>query len=161
MNTRTLGKESGLKVSELGLGCMGLSHGFGPATDTEEAVALIRAASAQGNPSVAPHNRAFLRIMAAQEPRYAPAEHFTGSVKLSGDFQSEAPARVGGAIVIFYAGSRTYWHTHPLGQTLVVTDGQGCVQQWGEPMREIRKGDTVWIPPDVKHWHGAGQRSST
>lgn len=99
-----------------------------------------------------------IRVTPAQEPRYAPADHFTGSVKLSGGFQADAPARAGGATVIFYAGSRTHWHTHPLGQTLVITEGQGRVQQWGEPIRDVKKGDIVWIPPGVKHWHGAGQK---
>jgi quercetin dioxygenase-like cupin family protein len=70
-------------------------------------------------------------------------------------FTADAPARVRGATVTFEPGARTGWHTHPLGQTLIVTAGVGRVQQWGGPIQEIRPGDTVWIPPGVKHWHGA------
>jgi len=83
------------------------------------------------------------------------ADHFTGSVRVDSRFQAEAPARIGGAIVTFEPGARTAWHTHPLGQTLIVTAGLGLVQQWGGPIQEIRPGDIVWIPPGVKHWHGA------
>lgn len=70
-------------------------------------------------------------------------------------FSGTAPARIGGATVTFEPGARTAWHSHPLGQTLIVTAGVGRVQQWGGPVQEIRPGDTVWIPPGVKHWHGA------
>lgn len=84
-----------------------------------------------------------------------PAEYFTGRVRIDGGFQRPAPARVGGATVTFEPGARTAWHTHPLGQTLIVTAGVGWVQQWGQPRQQIRPGDTVWIAPGVKHWHGA------
>lgn len=84
----------------------------------------------------------------------APA-NFTGTVHVSGRFQGTPPARVGGGTVSFAPGARTAWHTHPLGQTLIVTMGVGLVQQWDGPVQEIRPGDTVWIPPNVKHWHGA------
>ncbi len=84
-----------------------------------------------------------------------PAEYFTGRVRIDSGFQRPAPARVGGATVTFEPGARTAWHTHPLGQTLIVTAGLGWVQQWGEPRRQLRPGDTVWIAPGVKHWHGA------
>ncbi|RWG41292.1 MAG: cupin domain-containing protein, partial [Mesorhizobium sp.] len=70
-------------------------------------------------------------------------------------FQAPEPARVGGASVTFEPGARTAWHTHPLGQTLIVTAGLGRVQREGAPVEEIRPGDVVWIPPGVKHWHGA------
>lgn len=85
-----------------------------------------------------------------------PAEYFTGVVRVDAPFQGESPARVGGALVTFEAGARTAWHTHPLGQTLIVTAGTGRVQHWNGPVQEIRPGDIVWIPPGVKHWHGAG-----
>lgn len=85
-----------------------------------------------------------------------PAEYFTGVVRVDSPFQGESPARVGGAVVTFEPGARTAWHTHPLGQTLIVTAGSGRVQHWGGPVQEIRPGDIVWIPPGVKHWHGAG-----
>ena len=83
------------------------------------------------------------------------AENFTGSVRVDSRFQAAAPARVGGGIVTFEPGARTAWHTHPLGQTLIVTAGVGRVQKWGDAVQEIRPGDLVWIPPGVKYWHGA------
>ena len=85
-----------------------------------------------------------------------PADYFTGTVRVDSPFQGETPARVGGATVTFEPGARTAWHTHPLGQTLIVTTGTGRVQHWNGPVQEIRPGDIVWIPPNVKHWHGAG-----
>ena len=83
------------------------------------------------------------------------SDHFTGSVRVELSFKADEPARVGGGTVHFEAGARTAWHTHPLGQTLIVTAGKGLVQQWREPIEEIEPGDVVWIPPGVKHWHGA------
>ncbi|MDQ8726631.1 cupin domain-containing protein [Bradyrhizobium sp. LHD-71] len=84
-----------------------------------------------------------------------PTENFTGSVRVDSRFQAKAPARIGGGLVTFSPGARTAWHTHPLGQTLIVTAGAGLVQEWGGPVQEFRPGDIVWIPPGVKHWHGA------
>jgi quercetin dioxygenase-like cupin family protein len=83
------------------------------------------------------------------------AEYFTGSVRIDPLFPVAEPSRVSGARVTFEPGARTAWHTHPLGQTLIVTAGTGWVQQWGGPVEEIREGDVVRIPPGVKHWHGA------
>lgn len=82
-------------------------------------------------------------------------ENFTGRVRIDAAFERTAPARVAGSTVTFEPGARTAWHTHPLGQTLIVTSGIGWVQQWGQPARTIRPGDVVWIPAGVKHWHGA------
>ena len=84
-----------------------------------------------------------------------PAEWFTGTVRIDAPFQREEPARVGGAIVTFEPGARTAWHTHPLGQTLIITSGLGRVQRDGGPVEEVRPGDVVWFPPGEKHWHGA------
>jgi quercetin dioxygenase-like cupin family protein len=84
-----------------------------------------------------------------------PADYFTGAVRIDPLFQAPEPARVGGASVTFEPGARTAWHTHPLGQTLIVTAGLGWVQREGGPVEEIRPGDVVWIPPGLKHWHGA------
>jgi quercetin dioxygenase-like cupin family protein len=84
-----------------------------------------------------------------------PADWFTGSVRIDPLFQAAAPARVAGASVTFEPGARTAWHTHPLGQTLIVTAGCGRVQREGGAIEEIRSGDVVWIPPGEKHWHGA------
>jgi quercetin dioxygenase-like cupin family protein len=76
-------------------------------------------------------------------------------VRIDPLFEAPEPARVRGASVTFEAGARTAWHTHPLGQTLIVTFGLGWAQRWGGPIEEIRPGDVVWIPPGEKHWHGA------
>src|SRR5215469_1640911 len=84
-----------------------------------------------------------------------PAEWFTGTVRIDPLFQAPEPAFVQTASVTFEPGARTAWHTHPLGQTLIVTAGCGRVQRWGGPIAEIRPGDVVWIPPAEKHWHGA------
>ena len=84
-----------------------------------------------------------------------PVEYFTGNVRIDAPFQGSAPARVSGATVTFEPGARTAWHTHPLGQTLIVTFGCGWVQREGGPIEEIRPGDIVWFPPGEKHWHGA------
>ncbi len=83
------------------------------------------------------------------------AQFFTGSVRIDAPFQASAPGRAGGAIVTFEPGARTAWHTHPLGQTLIVTSGLGWTQCEGGPVEEIRPGDVVWCPPGQKHWHGA------
>ena len=82
-------------------------------------------------------------------------EYFTGAVRIDPLFQANNPARAVGASVTFEPGSRTAWHTHPLGQTLIVTAGCGLVQRKGGPIEEILPGDVVWIPPREKHWHGA------
>jgi len=84
-----------------------------------------------------------------------PEDWFTGVVRVDPLFQAEAPARVVGASVTFEPGARTAWHTHPLGQTLVVTSGLGQAQREGGPIEEIRPGDVVWFAPGEKHWHGA------
>jgi 4-carboxymuconolactone decarboxylase len=89
-----------------------------------------------------------------------PAANFTGTVRVEPLFSANAPSRTYGARVTFEAGARSNWHTHPLGQTLIVTAGVGRVQQWGEEVQEIREGDVVWTPPGVKHWHGASPTTS-
>lgn len=83
------------------------------------------------------------------------ADNFTGAVRVDSPFRAEAPARVSGGHVTFEPAARTAWHTHPLGQTLLVTSGVGLVQRWGGPVQQIQPGDVVWIPPGEKHWHGA------
>src|SRR5437763_11166474 len=83
------------------------------------------------------------------------ADWFTGTVRIDPLFQAHAPARAAGASVTFEPGARTAWHTHPLGQTLIVTAGCGRAQRWGGRIEEIRPGDVVWFPPGEKHWHGA------
>ena len=96
----------------------------------------------------------------SQLSRKGPAEYFTGTVRIDPLFQAPDPARVGGASVTFEPGARTAWHTHPLGQTLVVTAGCGRVQREGGPIEEIRPGDVIWFPPGERHWHGATPTTS-
>ena len=91
----------------------------------------------------------------SQPSARGPAEYFTGSVRIDAPFAGDEPARVGGATVTFEPGARTAWHTHPLGQTLIVTSGLGWAQRDGGPIEEIRPGDIVWFAPGEKHWHGA------
>lgn len=110
---------------------------------------LVSSASAQSNQMIT------ITHPESQPSTVGPADNFTGSVRVDSRFQGTAPARIGGGIVTFEPGARTAWHTHPLGQTLIVTAGVGLVQEWGKPVQVIRPGDVVWIPPGVKHWHGA------
>ncbi|MBY0330308.1 MAG: cupin domain-containing protein [Acetobacteraceae bacterium] len=88
------------------------------------------------------------------------AEFFTGSTRIQPLFSANAPARTSGGSVTFEPGARAAWHTHPLGQVLIVTAGSGWVQLWGSPKQPIRQGDVVWIPPGLKHWHGATATTS-
>ena len=90
-----------------------------------------------------------------QPSNRGPAEWFTGTVRIDPLFQVHDPARAFGAAVTFEPGARTAWHTHPLGQTLIVTSGCGRAKRWDGPIEEIRPGDVVWFPPGEKHWHGA------
>ena len=94
------------------------------------------------------------------EAVYGPEENFTGKVRLDWQFGSEDPARVSGAIVSFEPGARTAWHTHPLGQTLIVTSGVGWTQCEGEDRVEVRAGDIIQCPPNHKHWHGATSKTA-
>ncbi|TCK74101.1 (R)-mandelonitrile lyase [Acidipila rosea] len=91
----------------------------------------------------------------SQPSSIGPAEWFTGAVRIDQPFQGTAPARVGGAVVTFEPGARTAWHTHPLGQTLIVTAGCGWAQREGGAVEEIQPGDIVWFEAGEKHWHGA------
>src|SRR3954467_4316473 len=84
-----------------------------------------------------------------------PADYFTGTVRIDPLFEAPDPARVRGASVTFEPGARTAWHTHPLGQTLIVIAGSGRAQRWDGPIEEIRPGDVIWFAPGEKHWHGA------
>jgi len=91
----------------------------------------------------------------SQASTKGPTHWFTGAVRIDPLFEAPEPARVRGASVMFESGARTAWHTHPLGQTLIVTFGLGWAQRWGGPVEEIRPGDVVWFAPNEKHWHGA------
>jgi quercetin dioxygenase-like cupin family protein len=96
-----------------------------------------------------------IKRIGSQPSVQGPADWFTGTVRIDPLFQTSAPARVAGAMVTFEPGARTAWHTHPLGQTLIVTAGCGWVRREGGPVEEIRPGDVIWFPPGEKHWHGA------
>jgi quercetin dioxygenase-like cupin family protein len=84
-----------------------------------------------------------------------PGDYFTGAVRIDALFQAPDPARVGAGHVTFEPGARSVWHTHPLGQTLIITSGLGWVQHEGGSIEEVRAGDVIWFPPGLKHWHGA------
>ena len=100
-------------------------------------------------------------IRNASNPSVAgPESYFSGQVRIDSPFSASAPARVGGAIVTFEPGARTAWHTHPLGQTIIVTSGVGRVQRWDGPVEEIRSGDVVFFEPGEKHWHGAAPETA-
>lgn len=94
-------------------------------------------------------------IPPGMQPVQGPASNFTGAVTVTSPFKGSGEARLGGATVTFQPGARSNWHSHPLGQLLIVTDGEGLVQAQGQPVRRLKPGDVVWTPPGVKHWHGA------
>jgi quercetin dioxygenase-like cupin family protein len=96
-----------------------------------------------------------IKRIGSQPSNKGPSDYFTGTVRVDPLFQAPTPARVTGASVTFEPGARTAWHTHPLGQTLIITSGSGRVQWEGGPIEEIHAGDVVWFPPGEKHWHGA------
>lgn len=97
-----------------------------------------------------------IRRNGSQTARKGPDDWFTGTVRIDPLFEAPEPARVACASVTFEPKARTAWHTHPLGQTLIVTAGRGRAQRWGGPVEEIWPGDVVWFAPGEKHWHGAG-----
>lgn len=96
-----------------------------------------------------------IRRIGSQPSAKGPADWFTGTVRIDPLFEAVEPGRVGGAGVTFEPGARTAWHTHPLGQTLIITAGCGRVQRWGGPIEEVRPGDVIRFAPGEKHWHGA------
>jgi quercetin dioxygenase-like cupin family protein len=92
---------------------------------------------------------------ASQPSSAGPSDYFTGAVQVTPLVQGEEPSCLACASVAFQPGARSAWHTHPRGQLLVVTEGSGLIQQWDGPIQRIKKGDVIWTPPGVKHWHGA------
>jgi quercetin dioxygenase-like cupin family protein len=96
----------------------------------------------------------------SQPSRKGPADWFTGDVRIDAPFQATEPAKVGGATVTFEPGARTAWHTHPLGQTLIVVQGRGWLQEWDKEPQALNPGDIAWIPLGVKHWHGASSTTA-
>jgi quercetin dioxygenase-like cupin family protein len=121
------------------------------------ALAAAGAAAAQAPTVPAQGRNGAMQITrgGSQPSRKGPAEYFTGAVRVDPLFQAPEPARVSGGHVTFEPGARSAWHTHPLGQTLIITSGLGWVQREGGPIEEVRPGDVVWFPPGLKHWHGA------
>lgn len=117
--------------------------------------ALVLAVAVVGSVHADPERAVTVSRSGAQASAKGPADWFTGTARIDPLFSARDPARASGAAVTFEPGARTVWHTHPAGQTLIVTAGAGWVQQWGGPVQEIRPGDVVTIPPRVKHWHGA------
>jgi 4-carboxymuconolactone decarboxylase len=118
-----------------------------------------RAGAASGSAASAPPSGTESQILitrsGAQPSRKAPAGYFTGSVRIDPLFEVREPSHTSGAYVTFEPGARSAWHTHPLGQILIVTAGTGRIQRWGGLVEEMRQGDVVWIPAGIKHWHGA------
>jgi quercetin dioxygenase-like cupin family protein len=96
----------------------------------------------------------------SQPSAKGPEDWFTGTVRIDSPFKGTGPAHVTGATVTFEPGARTAWHTHPLGQTLIVLQGCGWAQSWGGSVEEIRPGDIIWFPPGEKHWHGAAPNTA-
>ena len=121
------------------------------------ALAAAGAAAAQGPnvPTQARNGTMQITRSGSRPSAKGPADYFTGAVRVDPLFQAGDPARVSGGHVTFEPGARSAWHTHPLGQTLIVTSGLGWAQAEGGPIEEIRPGDVVWFPPGLKHWHGA------
>jgi quercetin dioxygenase-like cupin family protein len=122
---------------------------FSPAVTLLAMLLPVTAALAQNNQEI------IVQRSGSQAGSIGAEQNFTGAVRVEGRFQGSPPARISGGTVIFEPGARTAWHTHPLGQTLIVMSGIGLVQHWGGAVQDIRPGDIVWIPPGVKHWHGA------
>lgn len=119
-------------------------------TVTAASLTLLASAAADANAQTASTEASqaiSVTRVGTQPSAKGPVENFTGAVRVDSRFQGSAPARIGGGIVTFEPGARTAWHTHPLGQTLIVTAGAGLVQHWDGPIQEIKPGDVVWIPP--------------
>ncbi len=93
---------------------------------------------------------------ASRPSKPGPADWFTGRVRIDALFEAQSPARANAGLVTFEPGARTAWHTHPLGQTLIITAGKGLAQSWGSALTVLQPGDVVWFSPGEKHWHGAG-----
>jgi quercetin dioxygenase-like cupin family protein len=123
---------------------------------TSGAITMLMAARATAAEETARRRMTMeIKRNGSEASRKGPADWFTGSVRIDPLFQAPEPARVGGAHVTFEPGARTAWHTHPFGQTLIITSGLGWVQREGGTVEEVRSGDVVWFPPGEKHWHGA------
>ena len=119
------------------------------------AIPAIRRTHAEARLTTTQEAQMDITRIGSQPSAKGPADWFTGTVRIDPLFQTKAPARAAGASITFEPGARTAWHTHPLGQTLIVTAGCGWVQREGGSVEEVHPGDVVWFPPGEKHWHGA------
>jgi 4-carboxymuconolactone decarboxylase len=152
------GLENGLSQADIGEALTHLAF-YAGWPKASGAIAVASDVFAKQQAAAAPAARVQV-ISPGQSPVTGPASRFTGTATVTSPFKGTGRARLGGGTVTFKAGAHTNWHTHPLGQLLIVTAGQGWVQAEGEAVRAIRPGDTVWIAPDVKHWHGATRTSA-
>jgi quercetin dioxygenase-like cupin family protein len=116
---------------------------------------LVAAAATRTAPAAGGNVMMQITRAGSQPSRKGPAENFTGEVRVDPVFPVREPGRASAGHVTFEPGARTAWHTHPLGQTLIITSGLGWVQREGGPIEEVRPGDVIWFPPGLKHWHGA------
>lgn len=151
----SLGLENGLTRAQIGdaLTHLAFYAGWPKATG---AVAIADKVFKEMDAETVTSSADALKIIApGAQPAWGPAANFTGAVMVTSPFKGSGQARLGGATVTFQPGARSNWHTHPLGQLLIVTDGEGLVQAEGEPVRRIKPGDVVWTAPGVRHWHGA------
>lgn len=121
------------------------------------AISLLMVLAGQADPVPATPSAMTITSPTDRPTEKGPAETFTGAVFVDQLLAARAPSRTGAGLVAFSPGARSHWHTHPYGQALVVVEGVGWVQAWGEARRQIRAGDVVWTPPGVKHWHGASR----
>jgi quercetin dioxygenase-like cupin family protein len=119
------------------------------------AIAIVGARNTAAGETMQRRMSMQIKRSGSEPSRKPPAEYFTGSVRLDPMFQAPEPARVSSGHVTFEPGARTAWHTHPLGQTLIITSGLGWVQREGGAIEDVRPGDIIWFPPGEKHWHGA------
>jgi quercetin dioxygenase-like cupin family protein len=116
---------------------------------------LVAAAATQTAPAAGGNDMMHITRAGSQPSRKGPSENFTGEVRVDPVFPVREPGRASAGHVTFEPGARSAWHTHPLGQTLIITSGLGWVQREGGPIEEVRPGDVIWFPPGLKHWHGA------
>lgn len=122
---------------------------------------LAQAKGPNSSPTVQTAAEVAMKVFTIKDQPSAPgpAQFFTGAVRVTMLLAANAPSELTCGSVAFQAGARSNWHTHPRGQLLIVTDGNGLIQEWGKPVRRIKPGDVVWTPPGVKHWHGASAAS--
>jgi 4-carboxymuconolactone decarboxylase len=154
------GMQNGLTRVQIGETFTHLAFYAGVPRATAAAAVAGAAIEADASSSKMSGSDRVIVVEPGKEARSAPATNFTGSVTVASAFRGTGDSRLGGATVTFQAGARTHWHVHPLGQLLVVTEGEGWVQAEGEAVRAVKAGDVVWTAPGVKHWHGATPTSA-